>query len=258
MNDGFYIGWEDKAPTGIGSWVRGAVVLLLLTAIGLGAGLALAQRTIGVSVFEWGKVKEFTGILKAQPYPHLLVLRPGSSIGQAKFSSYYLVKPFKFGLDPQTVNRFDGATVSLRGTLIYRDNQTMIEVVGDSIKSGQGLEGLTRTSEMTNAVGLGRQTLVGEIVDSKCYLGVMNPGRLMPHRACAIRCISGGMPPILLVRQSNGLALHFLLVSSDGRPVNQEVLDLVAEPVQVTGEVVRQGELLILRSDPATYRRVSK
>jgi hypothetical protein len=34
-------------------------------------------------------------------------------------------------------------------------------------------------------------------------------------------------------------------------------LDLVAEPVTITGEVERQGELLILRADPATYRRVN-
>ena len=77
MKDEFYIGWQDKAPATIGCRVRRAVALLLLTTFVLGAGLALTQRTIGVSVFEWGKVKEFTGVLKAQPYPHLLVRRPG-------------------------------------------------------------------------------------------------------------------------------------------------------------------------------------
>ena len=40
---------------------------------------------------------------------------------------------------------------------------------------------------------LGAVTLTGEIVDSKCFLGVMNPGNLKPHKACAIRCISGGI-----------------------------------------------------------------
>jgi hypothetical protein len=103
---------------------------------------------------------------------------------------------------------------------------------------------------------LGRQTLVGEIVDSKCFLGVMNPGQLTPHRACAIRCISGGVPPVLLVRQKDGPATYLLLVSSEGKPVNQQVLDLVAELVEITGEVERQGDLLILRADPATYRRL--
>jgi hypothetical protein len=94
-------------------------------------------------------------------------------------------------------------------------------------------------------------------VDSKCYLGVMNPGQLTTHRACALRCISGGIPPVLLVRQTNGNPLYFLLVSSDGKPVNKQVLNMVAEPVEITGEVERQGELLILRAAPPTYRRVT-
>ena len=37
--------------------------------------------------------------------------------------------------------------------------------------------------------------------------------------------------------------------------VNKEVLNLIAEPVEITGDVVRQGDFLILRADPATYRR---
>jgi len=49
-----------------------------------------------------------------------------------------------------------------------------------------------------------------------------------------------------------------LLVSSEGKAVNQLVLDMVAELVQITGAVERQGELLMLRADPETYRRLSK
>ena len=59
---------------------------------------------------------------------------------------------------------------------------------------------------------------------------------------------------MLLVRQKDGPAIYLLLVSSDGKPVNKQVLDLVAEPVEITGEVDRQGELLILKADPVTYR----
>ena len=255
-NDEFYIGWEDKAPLGIGSHVRRAAVFLLALAIALGVLLAVAQRTIGVSVFEWGKVKSFTGVLRSQPYPHLLVPRPRASDGQVACSSYYLVKPFKFGLDPDMASRLDGKTVSLKGTLIYRGNQTMIEVMDDSLKPLDSQEKQLATALDAKLVSLGQQTLIGEIVDSKCYLGVMNPGALTPHRACAIRCISGGIPPVLLVRQTNGPAVYFLLVSPDGRPVNKEVLNLVAEPVQITGEVERQGELLVLRADPENYHRV--
>ncbi len=257
-HDEFYIGWEGKAPAGIGSRVRRIVVFLLALAVLLGVLLALVQRNIGVSVFEWGKVKSFSGILKSQPYPHLLVPRPGASEGQTAFSSYYLVKPFKFGLAPELAARLDGQAVSLKGTLIYRGEQTMIEVVENSIHSLEDPESKFLQTPVAAPLSLGRQTLIGEIVDSKCYLGVMNPGALIPHRACAIRCISGGIPPVLLVRQSNGPALYFLLVSAEGKPVNKQVLELVAEPVAITGEVERQGGLLILRADPGSYRRTTQ
>lgn len=257
MNEEFYIGWQSRAPAVIGSRVRRCIVALLACALGLGVVLAVAQRTIGASVFEWGRIKSFSGILKSHPYPHLLVPRPGTNEVAAAFSNYYLVKPFKFGLDMATVSRLDGQWVRLQGTLIYRENQTMIEVVDDSIQPMERPNARLPEALTAQREHLGRRTFVGEIVDSKCYLGVMNPGALTPHRACAIRCISGGIPPVLLVRQTDETALYFLLVSATGQPVNQEVLDLVAEPVEITGEVERQGDVLILRADPALYRRVA-
>jgi len=253
MNDEFYIGWEDKAAPGIGRTVRKAVVVALSIALVSAVALALAQRMIGASVFEWGTEKTFAGIFKATPYPHLLVPRPGAADVAAQFSTYYLVAPWKFGLDRNATAAFDGQPVQLKGTLIYRGNQTMVETKPEWIA-------LATNAAVQHAVlateQLGQQTLVGEIVDSKCFLGVMNPGQLTPHRACAIRCISGGVPPVLLVRQNDGPPIYLLLVSADGKPVNQQVLNVVAEPVEITGEVERQGDLLVLRADPLAYRRV--
>jgi hypothetical protein len=253
MNDEFYIGWEEKAAPGISRFVRRIVWLLLAVCLGGAVALAARQHTIGVSVFEWGTVKEFSGILKTEPYPHLIVPRPGTPAAPSTFSTYYLVAPFKHGLDREKVSALDGKTVTLKGTLIYRGQQTMVEAIPDSIKAADrqlppphGLE----------PVSLGRQRFVGEIVDSKCYLGVMNPGQLPPHRDCAILCIRGGIPPVLLVREKIGPPIYLLLASANDQPVNQQVLDLVAEPVQVTGEVERQGDLLILRADPGTIQRV--
>jgi len=252
MNDEFYIGWEAKAAPGIGRAVRKAVIALLLLALFVPIILAVSQRMIGSSVFEWGVEKNFSGILQVTPYPHLLVARPGKPDGQSGFSTYYLVNQWKFGLPSEAIAALDGKAVKLKGSLIYRGNQTMIETKPEWIEPGPAAP-LTRTPEVRS---LGRQTLVGEIVDSKCFLGVMNPGQLTPHRACAIRCISGGVPPVLLVRQKDAPAIYLLLVSADGKPVNQQVLEMVAEPIEITGDVERQGELLILRADPSTYRRV--
>jgi hypothetical protein len=251
MSDEFYIGWEAKAAPGIGKTARKVALVLLLLALITAGVLAISQRMIGSSVFEWGTQKTFTGILKTVPYPHLLVARPGQTDSDSRFSSYYLVAQWKFGLDPGALERFDGKSVTLKGTLIYRGNQTMVETRPDWIQD----ERAASTDSLPEVVSLGKQTLVGEIVDSKCFLGVMNPGQLTPHRGCAIRCISGGVPPVLLVRQKDGAANYFLLVSAEGTPVNKAVLDLVAEQVEITGDVERQGELLILRADPATYHR---
>jgi hypothetical protein len=255
MNDEFYIGWEAKAAPGIGKTVRRAVVALLALALVAPVVLALAQRMIGTSVFEWGVQKSFTGILKTTPYPHLLVPRPGAADDAAPFSTYYLVAPWKFGLDSKAIAGFDNQPVTLKGTLIYRGGQTMVETKPEWIAVSTNQAAQHAVPAIQN---LGQQTLVGEIVDSKCFLGVMNPGQLTPHRACAIRCISGGVPPVLLVRQKEAPPLYVLLVSAEGKPVNQQVLELVAEPVEITGEMERQGELLILRSDPDTYRRVPR
>ena len=252
MNDEFYIGWEAKAAPGIGRTLRTVVIALLLLALLVPVVLAVSQRMIGASVFEWGNHKSFSGILQATPYPHLLVPRPGNADGLSRYSTYYLVAPWKFGLDRNAIATFDGKSVVLQGTLIYRGNQTMVEVQPGTIQ----VTNSAAIPALPQSILLGKQTLTGEIVDSKCFLGVMNPGQLTPHRACAIRCISGGVPPVLLVRQKDGPAVYLLLVSTEGKPVNKQVLDLVAEPVEITGEVERQGELLILRADPATYRKL--
>jgi hypothetical protein len=252
MSDEFYIGWEAKSAPGIGKTVRKAVVIVLALALLAPVVLAVSQHMIGASVFEWGNHKSFSGILQTTPYPHLLVPRPGNADGLSRYSAYYLVAPWKFGLDHEAIAPLEGKSVMLKGTLIYRGNQTMIETKPEWIQAKENASALA----VPQGMALGKQTFVGEIVDSKCFLGVMNPGQLTPHRACAIRCISGGVPPVLLVRQKDGPAIYLLLVSADGKPVNKQVLDMVAEPVEITGEVERQGELLILRADPATYRKL--
>ncbi len=251
MNDEFYIGWEPSAAAGTGRTVRKIVVALALLSMLVSIALALCQRMIGRSFFEWGTIKTFAGILQLEPYPHLLVPRPGSPNGFPQFSNYYLVAPWKFGLDREELAPLSGKPVVLKGTVIYRDGQTMVETKSNWIQPSDK----SLSVSLPPPIQLGRQTVVGEIVDSKCFLGVMNPGQLAPHRACAIRCISGGIPPVLVVRQKNGPVTYLLLVSAEGKPVNKDVLDIVAEPVEITGQVERQGDVLILRADPATYHR---
>ena len=88
--------------------------------------------------------------------------------------------------------------------------------------------------------------LVGEIVDTKCYLGAMKPGRGKPHRSCASLCIRGGIPAALLVRTETGERELIHLVDPAGRPLGPELLEWVGQPVQVVGQLRREDDRAFL------------
>jgi hypothetical protein len=101
----------------------------------------------------------------------------------------------------------------------------------------------------SNVEILGHAIFTGEIVDSKCYLGVMNPGRLEVHRACAKRCIAGGIPPMLAAHGDNGQEAHVLLVKADGSPFGDAILPLVGETVTLEGRLERRDGLYYLYTE---------
>ncbi|MDX2031634.1 MAG: hypothetical protein SF339_13245 [Blastocatellia bacterium] len=248
----FYVGYQPRAPHRLGAFLRRAAMGLLgLTAV-VAAVLVFGQGRFAASYFEFGTVREYVGVLHESPYPFLNVAVEGAGGALPAFIPYALVAEGKRGAD-ELVRGFDGKRVKLRGTLIHRDELRMIEVVGGSLQP----VGADAAGDETKEVVLGSHTLAGEIVDSKCYLGVMNPGQAKPHRECAVRCISGGVPPLFVATDSTGRALQLWLVSASGEPVNRQVLDLVAEPIEIAGEVRRANDRLYLRADPARFRRLN-
>ena len=50
-------------------------------------------------------------------------------------------------------------------------------------------------------------------------------------------------PPVFVVSDPDGPAAYLMLVGADGRAVNQEVLGMIAEPLEITGEVSRLDDL---------------
>ena len=93
----------------------------------------------------------------------------------------------------------------------------------------------------------GVQRLTGEIVDSKCWLGVMKPARHTVHRGCATRCLSGGIPPLLMTTGADGAPAHLLLADERGGPAPEWFRGLVGIRVMLTGEVIDLGDLQLLR-----------
>ena len=106
------------------------------------------------------------------------------------------------------------------------------------------------TSSPTDRTSHGYAEFTGEIVDTKCYLGVMNPGEGKVHRSCAARCISGGVTPALAV---GGRLL--ILVGADDHALSSEILPFAGERVAVAGEWIEAGGIEVLRASPAAFRR---
>lgn len=249
MTDEFYIGYLPRMGRQGAARMKRIATALVLGGVAIAALLVSSMGGFSDAEFEFGVERPFEGVLEAGAVPILVVERPGTAWNTSGASSYLLVAFGKFGADDEVAG-LSGRRVRLRGSLIFRDGQTMIEVASGSVEDlGDAPASPARPREEE----LGIQRFTGEIVDSKCFLGVMKPGNLKPHRACAVRCISGGVPPVLLVRDAQGNASYYLLVSSAGEAVNQEVLDRVAEPIRVEGRVVSRGGLRFLYADPETY-----
>ena len=250
--DEFYVGYLETSPPGQASFTRSRTLLFGLVAVACALVLVAFQRPFSNATFEFGTETELEGVITSTPVPTLLVERPGELSAAAPGVSRYLLVTFgKFGA-AEIAREYEDQRVRLRGTLVYRGGETMVEIVDGSIEAIEEGAAIARTEGRD----LGVHTLQGEIVDSKCFLGVMKPGNLKPHRACATRCISGGVPPVLLVRDPEGHATYFLLVGAQGEAVNSQILDHVAEPIEITGRVLRYQDQLVLSAAPSTYRRL--
>jgi len=214
----------------------------VLAGLAVGALLIFDQPPFAASKFEYGEYREYSGVIEEWPYPILLT----------SDSSFLLVAPGKHGLSA-VVKGLQGMSIRLKGSLIERGPDRMLEVLPGSMQDTPPLH----VRNASEPIDLGSVRLRGEIVDSKCYLGVMNPGNGKVHRDCAVRCISGGAPPAFVARDASGDTRTLLLVGPDGRALNQDVLPFVAEPLEISGKLVRSGSILVLKADPARFRRLS-
>jgi hypothetical protein len=244
-DDEFYVGYAARAPSRLARRLRFTSAALLAAAIATALVLGLAQRRLDLRLFEFASPREFVGAIELDPAPTLVVARPGGGA-----SRYLLVGPGKHGAR-ELVADFEGRDVRLRASLISRGAQTALEVVPGSLEAAPAGE------RESAALELGARVLRGEIVDSKCHLGVMNPGEGKAHKACAIRCISGGSPPLLRVREPVGDERYFLLVGEDGRAIGRELLEFVAEPVEVRGRAERHDDVYVLRIETDGVRRLT-
>ena len=224
--DDFYIGYQPVMAATLARSARVAAVLLLAVATLLPVLLIAAQGRAASGVFEFGRTRTVEGRLTEFPYPALDVDVPTPAF-------YWLVGPGKHGA-AGLVRGLDGRRVRVHGTLIERDGEKMLQVVPREIETVAAPD----ETKSSATVRIRTVTVTGELVDSKCHLGVMKPGEGPLHRDCAVRCLLGAVPPMISVR---GTHERFALVRSDLRPFFSDFPSLAGRPLVVRGTLVSQG-----------------
>ena len=257
----FYIGWMPKAPDTYAKHVQKAVVAIGFLVVVVATILSSQQRKFSTSTFEFGQLTQVTGIYQSFPVPAVRVANHGDAFGHKTYLTIPLVGYGKFGAEGVMVElenkhhtSFDGKKITLAGTLLYSDGKTLLQVDGNDkplMSVGQ-----PDTEDVRHTIKeLGTVQLTGEVLDPKCYFGVMKPGQGKPHRDCAIRCIAGGISPVFLVRDGKGGTAYYLILDENGNKMNDALKDHVAEPISLQAKAVRYDDWIILYTSKPTIRR---
>ena len=158
------------------------------------------------------------------------------------------------------IGPFKGKEVVATGFLVERDGMRMLELVGglDAVQEIPDVRAQPpATMPLIETTSLGTFTLKGQIVDSKCYLGVMKPGEGKPHKSCATMCIIGGIPPMFMTQNAQGERMVYLVTDGDGETaVKQGVTEYIADWIEVTGDIETHGDIAVFKIDSKTIRRL--
>jgi len=251
----FYVGYFAKAPRKIASATKRVIVILFTVMIGVNAITALEQKEFSSASFEYGLLTSMDGYLFTKPVPQLQVPLGKDMWNKELYQTVLLVGFGKAGADNFIFSRrrlekkVEGAKVRLTGSLIYGDGKTLLQV--EEASNLEYLEGSPAVSAVQDDQE--KISVSGEIVDPKCFFGVMKPGEGKTHRSCAIRCIAGGIPPVFKTDSSG----YFLLVNEKNEPVSSEIVNIVGDQVVLEGVTIHLNDWRVLKIDSEIIHKLS-
>ena len=247
----FYIGWMPEAPHSFVKYVKRSLIVLAVLVLSAGIILSLQQKKFSTASFEYGQLTSVTGIYQSFPVPSIKVATEADISGKKAWLTIPLTGYGKFGaegtiaaLEKERNLVFDKKLVTFKGALLYSDGKTLLQID----KNDDPLVSISSPPRDTEhaITELGTIDLTGEVIDPKCYFGVMKPGQGKPHKDCAVRCIAGGMSPVFFVRNEKGEANYYLILDADGKKMNEKLKDIIAEPVSLRARAVQYDDWVVL------------
>jgi len=247
-NDEFYVSYiegslDPKTKKTLKRFVYFSLGFIVLAAI----IFSISQKKFKNSSFELTSTTKIVGTFHENPYPMLRV-----EVEKNTFKNILLLGFGKSSANPflekikSTTPNLTGKTLTIEGNLIYYNGKTLLQITDDEkiILSNDNVLNLV---PMKNTIS--NMTLEGEIIDPKCYFGVMKPGKGKIHRSCAVRCISGGIPPVLATTDNNNIATYFLITDLEGKPIHKNILSFVGKPSKIRGIVEKMEDWFLLKID---------
>jgi hypothetical protein len=228
--DDFYVGYLPT-PVSHRRFTKTALVAALLLATAAGAGIAWLMDDPGEAVWA-SKASTITGTLRLEPVPFI----------QTADGPVLLVEAGKFGARNLS-SIGDGKLVSATGLALTRGEQRMLELTA-------GDNAVVKTDGEVPEPPLGRDaaaiTVTGEIIDTKCFLGAMKPGRGRAHAACGRLCIRGGIPAGF-VGTLGDQQLWAVIDPGEADVISEELLNAVGETITIRGTLANVNGLDVLR-----------
>lgn len=252
--DEFFVGYLDSMGSGTQKSLKRFVGFSALALVIVASIFAVFQALSSNSAFDFDTATKVSGIYHESPYPMLRVqLEEGLSkdillLGFGKYGANKYLKSLKES-EKSLLNK----KLIIEGNLVYYNGKTLLQI-DDSEKISLA------SSEVVNAIqptSIGKFEVQGEIVDPKCYFGVMKPGYGKIHRSCAALCISGGIPPVLVNADPNAVSSYLLLTDQDGKAIHDDILPFIGQPLNITGELEKLEDWFVLKINTDHIQKLS-
>lgn len=247
--DNFYVGYEPL-PKRDRRFLLKAVPAGLFGLAGAGAFIGSQAGSEGGGRWETGTPVTLKGRIGFHPYPVLWVDGIGhviAGIGKQSADAYCAA--------------FEGRNVEVTGVRIVRNDCFMLGVAKSDIKAIEQV-----TAPIPEHMPMDDISILGEVLDAQCFMGIMNPGYGRTHRGCATQCIRGGQPVFFSIGlrkddtspgpQTCG-GNGYLLANASGGKINAEILDHVAVPVTIDAKLEKIGNLYRLVYQTDSLKRLS-
>ena len=227
-NGDFYVGYLP-IPASHRRFIIFFVLFAAIWSLGMATIITLTMRSPGTAQWNTGSMQTWVGTLIEKPYPMLVPDDPNEP-------ALLVVEMGKRGAHERLTPYFN-QQVQLQGYELNRDARRMIELDTHedaiTLASNQSTD---QTIQWTTFTPTNTITTIGEIVDGKCYLGAMKPADGIGHRACAVLCIRGGLPPMFVTIDDNGNRSYALLLIDGSTTLDEHALKLVGQPCIITGQ----------------------